>query len=294
MPKQAGPMQLTERDRSVLYDLYHFRFLTTSLIVERRFESLTRGRARLRALYHHGFVDRTMLPSGGVLAGEVIYSLGPAAVAELATCHGLDPREIRRRRKRVEPLFIAHELLVARFRIRLAAAGAPVGVGIYDWADSAAARITFEGRDQDGTLRTERLTPDGIGWVSSRKARFAFCLEADRGTMTVGRVAAKFDRYREIGARRLLEPKLGASRFRVLVVAPSAARLASLKGAAEAAGLHSVWLVTEGDLERDLLLEHVWARAGSDERFALLKHDQIFDPAQRPGGTSWHLPPERS
>jgi hypothetical protein len=291
-PGRAGAMRLTDRDRAVLYDLFHFRFLPTSLIVQRRFGSATRGRARLKLLYHHSYVDRHVLPTTGPTMSEAIYSLGPAAVGELVTTHGLEPTDVRRRRKRVEPFFVAHQLAVSRFRIQLAYAGAPAGVGIYDWREERAARIRFESRDPEtGELGSDSITPDGIGWLKSRKARFAFCLEVDRGTMTVGRVGAKFRRYQQVAASGAFRRHFGAERFRVLVVAPSIRRLASLKRGAEEVGLSSVWLTTEEALADDPIFTPVWLRAGGAEHFPLLRRDQAFDRASGSGEGSWRLPP---
>ena len=194
-PKLAPRIRLTDRDRALLYDLFHYRALPTSLVIERQFGSATRGRNRLKLLFHHGYVDRHFPPSVGPTTSEAVYTLGPAAVAELATFYGLEPGEIRRRRmnRRIDSLFLAHELLVARFRIRLATSGAPQGVGIYDWRENGEAELTVRNGAEPA-----RITPDGMGWVRSKKARFAFCLEADRGTMTVGRVRQKFERYQDV------------------------------------------------------------------------------------------------
>ena len=261
-PKLAGPIRITDRDRELFYSLFHYRFLPTSLLVGRHFGSYTRARNRLKLLFHHSYLDRTYLPTTGPATGEAIYSLGPASVAELATFYGLDPAAIKRRRMRVEPLFLAHELLVARFRMRLAQAGAPHGVGIHDWRDGAAATVSVEGRDRQGELRAERITPDGMAWLKSRRARFAFCLEADRGTMTVGRVRSKFIRYGIAQESGAMQRAFGAERFRVLVVAPSEKRLASLLQAAGGGAGPNVWLTTEADLEGDLVAERLWRRPG--------------------------------
>lgn len=285
-PKLAGPIQLTDRDRELLYTLFHYRFLPTSLLAARHFGSATRARNRLKLLFHHSYLDRTFLPTVGPALGEAIYSLGPAAVPELATVYGLDPAAIKRKRQRVEPFFLAHELLVARFRLRLAQFGAPHGVGMKDWREGAAATLTVEGRDRSGEFRSERITPDGMAWLASPRARFAFCLEADRGTMTVGRVRTKFVRYgiaQESGAMRR---HFGAERFRVLVVAPSEKRLASLKQAAEGGGAPNVWLTTEDQLERDLVAEAVWQRPGKTERFPLFRPEQLGSNRPKKGGSN--------
>lgn len=273
-PKEAPRIQLTDRDRELCYTLYHYRRLPTSLLIERHFGSATRGRNRLKLLYHHGYLDRTFPPTPGPATAEAIYSLGPAAVPELAVFYGLPTEEIRRRRRVGDPLFAAHELLVATTRLRLAYAGAPVGVGLKDWKEGPDARLETEARDPQGNLTVRPVTPDGMGWVQSQAARFAFCLEADRGTMTVGRVREKFARYRVAGpeAKRVL----GASRFRVLVVAPSARRIDSLRAAAEAAQCPNVWLTTEAALAGNPVTDAVWERAGVSGVFPLFKPAQLL------------------
>lgn len=277
-PKRAPRIRLTDRDRALLYDLFHYRALPTSLVVERQFGSATRGRNRLKLLFHHGYVDRHFPPSVGPATSEAVYTLGPAAVSELATFYGLEPGEIRRRRmsRRIDSLFLAHELLVSRFRIRLAASGAPDGVGIHDWRENGEAELAAgNGREPD------RITPDGIAWVRSKKARFAFCLEADRGTMTVGRVREKFERYQDVQRAGAMQKAFGAARFRVLVIAPTERRLASLKAAAESVRARNVWLACEADLAQNLVTDPMWARAGRTERFPLLKGEQIRPPKNR-------------
>jgi len=279
--RRAAPaLRLTDRDRAVLYDLYHYRFLPTSLIQRRHFGSPTRARNRLKLLFHHGFVDRTFLPSAGPSTSEALYSLGPAATAELAAVYGLEPADVQRRRRPVEPFFIAHELLVARFRLSVAYAGASKGVGIRQWTEREAAKLRVPATGPDGSATERPITPDGMGWVYSPAARFAFCLEADRGTMTVGRVRAKFERYARAGAA--VSERLGAARFRVLVVVPTERRLESLRRAAEAAGTPNVWLTSEAALEADLVAEPVWHRAGVAGRFSLFTPAQLGRDERRP------------
>jgi hypothetical protein len=280
-PKRAPRIRLTDRDRELLYTLYHYRFLPTLLLIERHFGSETRGRNRLKLLYHHGYVDRTFLPSVGPSTGEAIYSLGPAAVAELVTFYGLAPEDIRRKRGRVEPFFIAHQLLVARFRLKLAYVGAPKGIGLRDWREEHAAELRFESRSDDGSLEAQRIVPDGMAWLVSKRARFAFCLEADRGTMTVGRVRSKFERYRQAQLTGAMKEHFGAERFRVLVTAPSERRLDSLADAAAESGARNVWLATEEALAGDPILGAVWRRPGKSGHFPLLRTEQISATSTR-------------
>lgn len=272
-PKQAPRIQLTDRDRAVLYDLFHLRFLRLSQIQLRHFGSETRARTRLRLLWHHGYVDRTFLPTIGPATGEAIYSLGPAATGELSVIYGLEPAEIKRRRGKVEPLFVQHELLIARFRIAVGHAGSPRGVVIKNWQEGEEAKLRVSARGPDGSASERPITPDGIGWIASKRACFAFCLEADRGTMTVGRVKTKFERYAR--ARAAVKSRLGADRFRVLVIAPTERRVASLRAAAEDVGTPSVWLAAEEALEADIVGGNVWQRAGVDGRFPLFTEKQL-------------------
>ena len=283
-PKLAPRIQLTDRDRAVLYDLFHLRALPLSLIQRRHFGSATRARERLRLLWHHSYVDRTFLPTVGPATGEAIYSLGVASIPELSVIYGLEPAEIRRRRGKIEPLFLQHELLIARFRIAIGIAGSPKGVVIKDWQDGEAAKLRVPARGPDGSESERPITPDGMGWIASKKVRFAFCLEADRGTMTVGRVKTKFERYSR--ARSAVRGVLGADRFRVLVVAPTERRLASLRAAAEDIGTPNVWLTHEAVVDAedlDVVVDPVWQRAGVDGRFGLFTNDQLGG-AEAPAG----------
>jgi hypothetical protein len=281
-PKRAPRIRLTDRDRGLLYTLYHYRFLPTSLLVERHFGSATRGRNRLKLLYHHGYVDRTFPPTVGPSTGEAIYSLGPAAVPELVALYGLSPEEVRRKRGRVEPFFIAHQLLVGRFRLRLAYVGAPHGVGLRDWREERGAELRFEARGDDGSLAPQRIVPDGMAWLESKRSRFAFCLEADRGTMTVGRVRSKFERYRQAQASGAMRKHFAAERFRVLVTAPTQRRLDSLAEAALEAGSRNVWLTTEEALDGDPVRGAVWQRPGKSGRFPLLRPEQMGTGGGKP------------
>lgn len=284
-PDRAAPIRLTDRDREVFYTLFHYRYLTTSLLIERHFGSATRGRTRLRLLYHHGFLERTWLASVGPATGEAIYSLGRAAIPELVAFYGLEPDDIRRRRKKVEPLFVAHELLVARFRLRIAYTGAPIGVSIADWRDGGDAKLRVETQDlRTGALRTETLTPDGVGRVVSRRARFTFAVECDRGTMTAGRVREKFRRYVAASATGAFADRFGAERFRVLVVVPSAKRLSSLKAAARDVGARRVWLTTEYALTTaDPIRTAIWHPATKDVALPLLKPEHLGLPGGESG-----------
>jgi len=281
-PKQAPPIRLTDRDRELMLSVYHYRFLPTSLIVRRHFGSLTRGRARLRGLYHHKYVDRHYLPTQGPTTSEAIYSLGPAAVPELAAFYGFDPADVKRRRRRVEPMFLAHQLAIARFRIGVAYAGAPNGIGFADWLDETEGRMRFQGEDERGGLRTLTLAPDGMSWLRSKRARFAFALEVDRGSMPLGRIEHKFRRYQQADAAGALRPLLGAERFRILVLAPSERRAQGIVTAAERAQAANVWVATDAALEADPALEPLWQRPGSGERLPLFRQSQVFDPKDKP------------
>lgn len=292
-PKKVGGMVVTDRDRAILYDLYHHHFLPTSLIAERHFQTIFRARHRLKLLFHHGYVTRAYLPTVGANTSEAIYSLDKGAIPELATCYGLAPEAITRRvRKKIEPFFVEHRLLVTRIRMRLGSAGSRFGIGLYDWRDDDTARMTYEGFDRrtDSPTTMQTLVPDGMGWVKSRKARFAFCLEADRGTMSRRRMRTKFERYRDVATSGVFTRHFGAERFRVLVTAPGPGRAGSLRKIAEAVGGSNVWLTTEAGLSENVVLAPIWQRAGHEGRFSLFTRQQVFDATETPAGRRWVVP----
>src|SRR5205814_373282 len=111
---------LQPRDEALFAAVHKYRFLSRSQIqLLFGFGCVTRVNARLRKLFDHRYLSRRFLPAVKGSA-EALYCIGPESVPIVAEKLGLDPQEIKRKRKdalEVKDLFLRHNLLVNDVRI---------------------------------------------------------------------------------------------------------------------------------------------------------------------------------
>jgi hypothetical protein len=242
---------LTDRDRSILRLLRWHRVLTTSQIHVMFFRDLNTAQHRMTRLHELRLVERFRPPRCG-RDGEYHYVLDVLGAYVVAVMANRDPdREIKMRWRTDQALSIATSQRLAH----------TVG------ANDLFVRLVAAARDRPDTqLSTwwgeryckERFAgivyPDGVGVWEEGDAAAVFCLEYDRGTEQLARLAHKGADY----AR--LEEASGWA-FWLLVVVPSPRRERGARAALSGQGL-AFATTTQPEAVRPT--DAIWAPLGAD------------------------------
>jgi hypothetical protein len=245
LPQRKPPFVLQERDMHILQAVFENRFLTFSMLALLFPPDLARTPAHLRKanpthpntnlarrlskLFHHGCVDRVRTIRGG----ELIYALGQNG------SHLLRSRQLplfvpdtdwAEKNRDVGQHYIDHALMVARFRVALTCALLATPATTLDNFQRESRDLKAEWKHAGARIY---VNPDGFLTLrdsakEAGKQRTAFTLEADRSTMTLARMRDKFTRYSYMFSDRVHQEQFKVPNLRVLVVAKSAERAASL------------------------------------------------------------------
>jgi hypothetical protein len=248
---------LTERDRYLCSLLHHHRVLTAHQVFEVAFPTPHRARQRLVALYRAHVVDR-FRPFRPMGSAPFHYVLGELGAAVAAAERGEDPEAVRFRPERVlawsrsqrlEHLVGVNGFFTSLARTARTSDGTAV---LHEWWSERRCAAAMAGL----------VRPDGYGVWEEAGSTVEFCLEYDRGTEPLGRLADKLAGYRDLeaasGVRRwvlLWLPSLRREREvrRALGVARVLAATAANAAGADPAA--AVWLPLEGDGRRLRLAE---------------------------------------
>jgi hypothetical protein len=242
---------LTDRDRHILRLLRWHRVLTTSQIHVMFFGDRNTAQHRMARLHELRLVER-FRPLRTGRDGEYHYVLDVAGAYVVAVMANRNPnRDIPMRWRTDQALSISTSQRLAH------------AVG----ANNLFVRLVAAARQRpDAELATwwgeryckERLAgivyPDGVGVWREGGATVVFCLEYDRGTEQLGRLAKKACDY----AR--LEEASGWA-FWVLVVAPGPRREAGVRGALSGHGLAAATTTQPLALRPT---DAIWAPLGAD------------------------------
>ena len=267
---------ITDRDKQILRLLRWHRVLTTSQVHAMFFGDLNTTQHRMTRLYDLRLVARFRLLRAG-RSGEYHYVLDALGAYVVAAMAGDDPDMKLTLRWRSEQALaiavsprLAHTVGVNDFFVRLTAAA----------RSDPDARLVLWWSERYSTARFNGIVrPDGVGAWQEGDSVVSFCLEYDRGTEQLSRLAAKADGYQR------LESALGP--FSVLVVLPGARREAGARAALAGSGLAVATTVQDGAKQPT---EAVWAPLGDDgRRVRLIELGGWARPAasqERPGETA--------
>lgn len=247
-------MVLTDRDALVVREVHAFQLLTRDQLVRLgHFGSKTRANATLLRLVRFGYLARRYQPS---VAGtrRALYFVGPQAGSLLP---GPTLTADRRRVAQLSDLFIAHQLLVSD--VRLAFHSPVVGYRLTRWMSDIDLRPLALG-----------LVPDGYVEYELQGRTFGAFVEVDRGTETLGRWVAKVNAYLALAASGRSRTLLARQFFRVLVVAPSGARLTNLRRATATRTDRMFWFTSPDQLSAGPFAQ-VWWRPVETSRHSLLE-----------------------
>jgi Replication-relaxation len=247
------PLVLTPRDLAIIVACWEHRWLTRlQLQALLGTPGVTRMNQRLRRLYDHGYLERrrTGTVGGGL---QPIYLAGRQSTPFLAAQMDRPEAAIRERLRedaRASAVMLPHDLQVNDLRIALTAAIRRRGE-LDGWLNAAECFDPF--------APNHSLRPDGYFRFWRDPVLYAFFLEVDRGTASLGRWQAKVARYLDYRESGAYTRRYELSRFRVLTTAPSPARLAHLVAATRERTDRGFWFaLTEAVLKDDALEAPIW------------------------------------
>lgn len=222
------PLELTERDLSILRYVREYRFMNTAQVCALVGGSYHNVSERLSRLFHHGYLDRPAHQRDLRAEGYrvMIYAVAPKGVAALAHVIGEPPaisRHMSEDNRTAKRFYLAHTLMVSQFRacLELAVRARPdLELALWRVPQNPLARVTV-GRERVAVI------PDAHFILKKADGAHAhFFLEADRGTMSQGRFLAKLQSYWQLRSRICVNDIPSA--FRVLTIAESDRRMQNL------------------------------------------------------------------
>lgn len=244
---------LTDRDREILRLVRWHRVLTTSQVHAMFFSDLNTAQHRMTRLYELRLVER-FRPLRHGRDAEYHYVLDRLGAFVVAVMGNDDPeREVKVRWRTDQALSIAtsqrlsHTVGTNDVFVRLAAAARRL---------PGAELVTWWGERYCKSVLGEVVRPDGLGLWREGDAEVTFCLEYDRGTEALRRLAEKAADY----AR--LEVAWGVP-FWLLVVVPGPRREAGARSALSGGGVAAATTTQAGALRP---AEAVWAPLGAAGR----------------------------
>jgi len=249
---------LTPRDVQLLKGVAAGRVIDREMAKEiAGFHSTSRANERLLKLTRAGLLKRFFL---GTEAGgrKGIYALSKKG-AEAVNA----PNRLIHRRSNsllIGDQFIEHQLLINSIWIQVKFRPVPV-------PDIQAVRfLTFPSILSKQTP----LIPDGYFEISSPSGLHCMFCEVDRGTESLKVWDKKISLYLALAMSGEFQVLFKQSRFRVLVLAETERRLNTLRRAVAKYTDKIFWFATLSDINKSGLFAHIWLRAISDQRAALL------------------------
>ncbi len=242
--RPSGRLVLTPRDAALLGSLAEYRCLTVSQLERLHFPSAQTARRRLRLLGQAGLLRLSEVAT----IPERVVALTGAGVEALRERSGTAAEPPNGRP--LHPLFLAHHLAVAEFRLRLTAAcGRRADLRLAGFLPEYLTRPSRTGqplrylRDEVPPAGGERAlahTPDGVFGLERGGEVALFFLEVDRGTEVLGqpehgveKIVRFYLRYLLSGRFQRYQADFGAAAefrgFRALLVTTSEERLAHIR-----------------------------------------------------------------
>lgn len=264
-PDERKEVQLTDRDRKIMWWTWKLRFCTTDhlrvvLDIPRykegedkthpRYRSLQR---RLRQLWIASYLVRPPEQIPAKLKHPeikyLVYGIGTRAAKELGK-QGENVGKVSwtRKNKLVRSPFIAHQLASTDFHVAAAlATGKADNLSKFRWYNEGRINDTFY---KNGKER--KIKPDAYLTFEVPSGRMDFCIEADMGTVSNRKMAKRFGLY-SYWWRRDFHRRVGIGKnFRVLILCSTQARadnLIDLAGRKLDKGLNLFWFASQKDYD---------------------------------------------
>jgi len=267
--------RLTETDLKILRDLADYRFLDSNHILALNSEASQRTiQARLRLLYHSGFLERPIHQfSQYQTPSYFVYTLGKKG-AELLFSEEEIKRAWSKKSKAVKPLFLQHSLMVSNFRVILTLA-------LKKKKESKLVSWREENLFDNVYLEGEKLpiSPDAFFTIEDKNDWLHFFLEANRSTMPEERFLNKMRAYWQWWKEEGHKDKFNISVFRVLTINISESRKENLRQITKRAddnrrGSDMFLFACEKDYnleEPETILKPIWQSPKNDNLHHLLE-----------------------
>ena len=247
-PQAAGSFQITPRDIEILRHVAEHRFIRSEWLVKLVGGSAQQVLRRLHLLYHHGYLDRPRAQldyfhEGG--SRSLVYGLASRGAGRLRRDLNMpfERMDWTTRNKNAGRLFLEHTLMVSDFMaaleldcrqhsdIRLIYAhDLPKPAGRENRREPFRWTVDLPGKRRVGVV-PDKVFALETTHTDGRIERTHYFLEADRGTMPIVRrdlrqscLLRKLKAYEATYSSRFHRAKLGADRFRVLMVAQQKTR----------------------------------------------------------------------
>lgn len=283
-----GPI-LTERDSSILVDIYRYRYLSISQIRQLYFPSLQTTYRRLRALTKLGMVKGYRAPN----IPDSIYYLDGKGAEVVAQALKLSLEDLgwhRTSRSPKDYYFLQHFLQVNDFRIALTLTCPSAGLGLTGFIPEY-----FTEKTQQGELKkyikdivcninnAEELishTPDAVFALAKNQATGLFFLEVDRGTEVISdenkgvlKSVKFYLNYFKTGNYQRYQTDFNCNPFRgfrALFVTTSATRIANIREVIsnfpfEEKPKRFIWFTEQKNINPKTIFQDIWLSADVED-----------------------------
>lgn len=277
--REPRSMRETERDREIVRLVYDYRILSQQQIAQLVGKSRSTVQQSLVRLYDHQYLDRVFLPVSTLGSSPTLYILDKRGIEMLqrygvASFTGVPSKDI-------SPFFKEHTLAINQFRIAITLASKRLGWEIAEWRTENELKADYDRVNVRtgivGKAQHIPIVPDSYFVVRIPGRGIShFCLELDRGTMTLERFKMKMIGYVAYHKSGGYEKRFNAQSLRVLTVVdtPTPKRmvnLVALTGQVEGIGRRFWFAHLPNVTPTTALLEPIWLVAGSERSEALFK-----------------------
>lgn len=261
-------MELTERDKEIVRAVHEYRVLRQSQITRLFFHTGQAASRVLQRLYHHGYLDRRLLP---VVYGKspTLYVVDRRGVELLRTAFGLEEIVWYPSNKDLKLEFLEHTLAINDVRIAITKAACGPEFELRTWRNETELKADYDRviiRQLSGKVRDVSLIPDSYFVLKTPFGMAHLFLELDRGTMSTDRFATKILAYQQYQKSGAYTKRYNARSMRVITVTSSEKRLTSLKAATEKVG--GTWqfsfAVLEDINEASIFAAPIWQVASKE------------------------------
>jgi protein involved in plasmid replication-relaxation len=289
----VASMELTERDRTIIRLVHRHRFLRSSHIVSLTGKSSQQLLRRLQLIFHHGYLERPRAQidyyhKGG--SRQIVYGLGDKGAALLKQ-EGVLLQQFRwgEKNRSVGRIYLEHALFVSDVMVAIELACRASGIQLLAH-DQLPASVEYGEKGQPFRWRVNISGGRKLGIIPDRvfaldyadqdgkRNRAFFFLEADRGTMPVMRnnlsqtsIYRKLLAYEATWSQGIHSTRFGFSRFRVLTVTTSAARVKSIVDAcSQLERGHGLFLFTDRTVIEKNIFDVMWQTGRQGETSSML------------------------
>lgn len=259
-PDAAGSFQFTLRDLEILRHVAEHRFIRSEWLIKLVGGSRQQLLRRLNLLYHHGYLERPRrqldyFHEGG--SKSLVYGLASRGAGRLRRDLNMpfERMDWTTRNKSVGRLFLEHTLMVSDFMAALEldtrqrpdvrllyAHELPQPIGRENSREPFRWTVDFPGKRRVGVVPDKVFALEVIH-LDGRIERTHYFLEADQGTMPIDRhnlrqscMMRKLKAYEATHLSEACGIRLGANRFRTLIVTPKLERAQNIREKASLLG----------------------------------------------------------